>query len=153
MASAGDKAPEFRLLTEDREEFTNADIAGKRVVFCFFPFAFSGVCNDQFSAYRVAMDEFSLRAVELYAISVDSWHSQRAFREHLGVTGITFLNDFEPKGAVAKAFDTYREQGFNDRSVIVIEPDGTISWATKMPTPGEYPPAEDVLAGLDSAAS
>lgn len=148
MLSTGDKIPDFKLLTIDRDPVTPADIAGRRSLFCFYPFAFSDVCNDQFSVYQERIAEFKEKGVDLYAISVDSWEAQRAFQKHLGALDITFLADFEPKGATAKAFGTYRDGGFNDRSVFLIEPDGTIGWSVKMPTPGEYPAADDVLANL-----
>lgn len=150
MSATGDKVPDFNLKTFEGDEITPETIAGKRSLFCYFPFAFSGVCTDQFSVYQDDIDQFRERGVDIYAISVDSHHAQNAFKEKLGATGITFLNDFEPKGAAAKAFDTYRDGGFNDRSVIEIKPDGTIGWTIKMPTPGEFPDTATVLAGLDA---
>lgn len=150
MATTGDKVPDFLLKTFEGDEITPETIAGKRSLFCFYPFAFSGVCTDQFNLYQNDIEEFKSRGVDIYAISVDSIHGQNAFKNHLGVTDITFAADFEPKGEVARAFDTYRDGGFNDRSVIEIKPDGTIGWTIKMPTPGEFPDTATVLAGLDS---
>jgi peroxiredoxin (alkyl hydroperoxide reductase subunit C) len=149
MPGTGDKVPDFKLATFDGEELTPETIAGKRSLFCFYPFAFSGVCTDQFGVYQKNIDAFKERGVDLYAISVDSILSANAFKQSLGVTDIEFAADFEPKGEVARAFDTYRAQGFNDRSVFEIKPDGTIGWMVKMPTPGEFPDVETVLAGLD----
>ena len=149
MAVTGDKVPDFKLATFDGDEVTPESIAGKRSLFCFYPFAFSGVCTDQFSVYQENIDAFKERGVDLYAISVDSILSANAFKEQLGVKDIEFAADFEPKGEVARAFDTYRDGGFNDRSVIEIKADGTIGWAVKMPTPGEFPDVATVLAGLD----
>ncbi len=148
MLQSGDKVPDFKLETHEGDEITPQSIAGSRSLFCFYPFAFSGVCTDQFQAYQAAIDEFRSRGVEIYAISVDSHFAQDAFKQHLGVSDITFAADFEPKGEVAKAFGTYRDGGFNDRSVFEIKPDGTVGYAVKMPTPGEYPDAATVLAGL-----
>jgi peroxiredoxin (alkyl hydroperoxide reductase subunit C) len=150
MPATGDKVPDFKLVTFEGDEVTNETIAGKHVLFCFYPFAFSGVCTDQFGVYQSNIDAFKERGVELYAISVDATFSANAFKESLGVTDITFAADFEPKGEVAKAFDTYRPQGFNDRSVYEILPDGTFGWIVKMPTPGEFPDTETVLAGIDA---
>ncbi|MBI5311114.1 MAG: redoxin domain-containing protein [Actinobacteria bacterium] len=137
----------------DGESVTSESLAGKRSLFCFYPFAFSGVCTDQFSVYQGDIEQFKQRGVDLYAISVDALPSANAFKESLGVTDITFLADFEPKGQVAQAFGTYREGGFNDRSVFLIEPDGTIGWSKKMPTPGEFPGTDEVIAGIDAASA
>lgn len=149
MAASGDRIPDFKLSTFEGDEITPESIAGKRSLFCFYPFAFSGVCTDQFQAYQAEIGQFQERGVELYAISVDSIHAQNAFKSQLGVSDITFAADFEPKGEVARAFDTYRDGGFNDRSVFEIKADGTIGYAVKMPTPGEYPDVATVIAGLD----
>ena len=149
VAATGDKVPDFKLSTFDGDEVTPATLAGKRSLICFFPFAFSGVCTDQFSVLQNNIAAFKERGVELYAISVDSIHAQNAFKKSLGVEDISFCADFEPKGAVARAFGTYRAGGFNDRSLFEVKPDGTIGWMIKMPTPGEYPDIETVLAGLD----
>lgn len=150
MAATGDKVPDFKLATFDGDELTPESIAGKRSLFCFYPFAFSGVCTDQLGVYQGRIADFQERGVDLYAISVDSILSANAFKDSLGVKDIEFAADFEPKGEVARAFDTYRSGGFNDRSVIEIKADGTIGWAIKMPTPGEFPDVDTVLAGLDA---
>lgn len=149
MPATGDKVPDFKLMTFDGEDFTPETLAGKRSLFCFYPFAFSGVCTDQFGVYQAAIDQFKERGVDLYAISIDPTPAANAFKDSLGVTDIEFVADWEPKGEVARAFDTYRDGGFNDRSVFEIKPDGTIGWVIKMPTPGEFPDVETVLAGLD----
>lgn len=153
MLQPGDRIPDFKLINYDGEEFTPETLAGKRSLFCFYPFAFSGVCTDQFSVYQRDIERFSERGVDLYAISVDALPSAHAFKLSLGVEDIDFLADFEPKGEVAKAFGTYREGGFNDRSVFLIEPDGTIGYSKKMPTPGEFPDTDEVIAGIDAASA
>lgn len=150
MPTTGDQAPSFKLSTFEGDEITPESIAGKRSLFCFYPFAFSGVCTDQFQAYQAEIGQFRERGVELYAISVDSIHAQNAFKNSLGVTDIVFAADFEPKGEVARAFETYRDGGFNDRSLFEIKADGTIGFTVKMPTPGEYPDVATVIAGLDA---
>ncbi len=149
MLSAGDTVPAFKLNTFEGDEITPESLAGKRSIFCFYPFAFSGVCTEQFQVYQGDIEEFKSRGVDIYAISVDSTYAQNEFKNKLGVADIVFAADFEPKGEVARAFGTYRDGGFNDRSVFEIKPDGTIGWSVKMTTPGEFPDTAAVLAGLD----
>lgn len=151
MLQPGDKIPEVRLLTTKPGSFKSDDIAGKKVLFCFYPAAFSGVCTHQFSEYQERIEDFKQRGVEIYAISVDGHNSQRVFQEHLGAFDVTFLADFHPKGAVAEAFGTLRDNGANDRSVFLIDGDGTVLWSKKMDTPGESPDADEVLAAIDAA--
>ncbi len=150
MLEVGNKVPAFTLKDSEGKPFTQDDIAGKRVLVCFYPFAFSGPCTHQLSEYQERIDDFKQRGVEIFAISVDSHHSQRVFQEHLGAFDITFLADFHPKGAVAKAFGTLRDDGFNDRSVFLLSSESNVEWAIKMPTPGESPSADEVLAAIDA---
>src|SRR4051794_736892 len=46
---AGQHAPEFSLMTEKGERFTQEDLRGGTTVLVFYPFAFSPVCTDQLS--------------------------------------------------------------------------------------------------------
>lgn len=153
MLGPGDKVPDFRLHKSDGHSFKNDAIEGKRVLFAFYPAAFSGVCTHQLSEYQERIKDFKQRGVEIYGISVDGHHSQRVFQEHLGAFDIGFLADFHPKGAVAEAFGTMTDYGANDRSAFLIEPDGTISWSVKMDTPAEAPSADEVLAAIDAAGN
>ncbi len=101
--AAGEKVPDFTLAREDGSTFTQADIAGQTAVFVFYPFAFSPVCTDQLNLYEEVLDQFAAQGATLYGVSCDSTWAQRAFKEKLGVT-IEQLSDFEPKGAMCKAF-------------------------------------------------
>src|SRR5665647_69062 len=147
MPEVGDKVPDFKLKNADGDVVTPETIAGKRSIFCFYPFAFSGVCTDQFSLYQEVIDEFKKHNADLYAISVDGFRSQKAFAESLGLTDIEMLTDFEPKGEAAKAFGIYLENGlgFSNRAVFIVEPDGTIGWAKVMPSLGEFPPPNELF--------
>ncbi len=150
MLQPGDKIPDFELTRIDREKFTQDDLAGKRALVCFYPAAFSGVCTHEFSEFQERIDDFKSRGVEIFAISVDGLNAQRVFQEHLGAFDITFLADFEPKGKVAKAFDSYFDgPGIAHRSVALVE-DGTVKWSLQMPTPAEQPTADEVLAAIDA---
>lgn len=152
MLQIGDRIPDFVLKTFEGDEVTPQSLAGRRVLLCFYPFAFSGVCTEQLGVYQQNIGLFNDREVEIVAVSVDSHHVQNAFKKSLDAADITFCTDFEPKGEVARAFGVFRDDGFNDRTVFLIEPDGTIGWAKKMPVPGEFPDAPEVLAAIDAAS-
>jgi peroxiredoxin len=143
----GTPAPEFRLIDERGEAFTNAQIAGQTAVFVFYH-AFSPVCTDQFQVYEEVLDEFEAQGATLYGVSCDSMWSQKAFREKLGIT-IPQLSDFEPKGATSKAFGAYFEPGgFSNRAIVIIGPDGIVQWSHVAANPGELPGANLIFDGL-----
>ena len=150
MIAAGDPAPEITLKRGDGSEFTNADLEGQTSVLVFYPFAFSPVCTDQFNLYEEVLDEFKARGATLYGVSCDATWSQTAFRERLGVT-IEQLSDFEPKGAACQAFGVYHPGGFPQRALVIVGPDGTVTWSHQASNPGELPGANLIFDGLKAA--
>jgi peroxiredoxin len=148
IVQPGEPAPEFRLIDERGEAFTNADIAGQTAVLVFYPNAFSPVCTDQFQVYEEVLDEFEAQGATLYGVSCDSLWSQKAFKEQLGIT-ISQLSDFEPKGAASKAFGAYFEPGgFSNRAIVIVGPDGIVQWSHVAANPGELPGANLIFDGL-----
>jgi len=142
-------APEFSLTTEDRGEFTRSDLLGHTTLLVFYPFAFSPVCTDQLNLYQEVLDEFEQRGVRLFGVSCDSLYTQKAFKEHLGVT-IPQLSDWEPKGAACRAFEVYHPAGFPQRALVLTDPDANIAWRHQEPTLDSFPGANlifDALAG------
>jgi peroxiredoxin (alkyl hydroperoxide reductase subunit C) len=150
IIAPGTPAPDFRLAREDGEDFTRADLLGHTTVLVFYPFAFSPVCTDQLQVYDEAREELAGRGVTLYGVSTDATWSQRAFREKLGV-GIEQLSDFEPKGAVAKAFGAYFEPGgMTNRALVIVGPDGVVLWSHLADSPGDLPGVNLIFDGLDA---
>ncbi len=148
MIAPGESVPEFTLRDERGHLFTQEDIAGATTVFVFFPNAFSPVCTDQFNVYQEVLDELAAQGAELYGVSCDQSWSLRVFREQLGVD-IPMLSDFEPKGAMSRAFGAYFEPaGFSNRALVIVGPDGVVKWSYQAPTPGDLPGANLIFDGL-----
>jgi len=59
------------------------------------------------------------------------------------------LADFEPKGAVARAYGVYNQtEGVCERALIVIGPDGLVHWSYVSPV-GVNPGANGILSALE----
>ncbi len=148
IIAPGTPVPDFRLVGESGERFTREDLLGQTTVLVFYPFAFSPLCTDQFQVYEEVLDEFTARGARLYGVSCDATWSQKAFREQLGVT-IPQLSDFEPKGAVSRAFGVYFEKGgFSHRALVIVDPEGVVQWSYEAANPGELPGANLIFDGL-----
>ena len=147
VLAAGEPAPDFRLARADGSPFTRENLLGNTTVFVFYPFAFSPVCTDQLSVYNELLDEFAARGATLYGVSCDATYSQTAFREQLGIQ-IEQLSDFEPKGAVCRAFGVLHPKGFPQRALVVIGPDGLVKWSYEAPKPSELPGANLIFDAL-----
>ena len=150
VIAPGTKAPDFTLLRRDGSTFTNADLEGATTVLVFYPHAFSAVCTDQFSIYQEVLEEFRGQGATLYGVSVDWTDAQEAFRSRLG-TDIEMLSDFEPKGEVSRAFGVYHEAGMSTRALVIIGPDGVVTWSWEGEHPGVLPGANLIFDGLAAA--
>lgn len=148
IIAPGTPAPEFTLKRADGSDFTRADLDGRTTVLVFFPNAFSPVCTDQFQIYEEALPQLAEQGAVLYGVSTDQTWSQTAFREQLGVS-IEFLSDHEPKGATSRAFGAYFEPaGFSNRALVIIGPDGVVTWSHLADSPGDLPGVNLIFDGL-----
>ena len=128
VVAAGAPVPEFRLTTEEGEDFTAADLRGQTTVLVFYPYAFSAVCTDQFNLYEEVLEELTAQGARVYGVSCDAPESQRAFRQSLGVS-IPQLSDFEPKGAACRAFGVYHPAGMAQRALVIVDRQGIVQWS------------------------
>jgi len=153
VVAAGQPAPEFSLARHERGAFTRADLAGRRTVLVFYPFAFSPTCTDQLSVYNELSEDFAERGATLYGVSCDHSYSQTAFRERLGVQ-IEQLSDFEPKGAASRAFGTwFAPRGCSSRALVIVDAEGIVSWSYEADSLGELPGANLIFDALAAPAA
>ncbi len=153
VIAPGTPVPDFALSALGGEQFTEADLQGRTTVLVFYPFAFSPVCTDQFQVYEEALPELNALGASVYGVSTDSTYSQEAFREKLGVT-IEQLSDFEPKGETARKFGAYfAPGGMTNRALVIVGPDGVVTWSYLAATPGELPGVNLIFDGLAGAAA
>jgi len=150
MIAAGEPAPDFTLRDQDGEKVSLSDFSGRKLLLVFYPGDFSPVCGDQFSIYQEVKPEIAAKGVELVGISVDSFFAHKAFQEKLGID-TTLLSDFEPKGEVARAYGSYLDgPGFANRTLVLIDEEGTVAWTYESPNPGEFPGANVIFDALAS---
>jgi peroxiredoxin (alkyl hydroperoxide reductase subunit C) len=149
MIAPGEKAPDFSLLDQDGKTVSLADLHGQTSVLVFYPMDWSPTCTDQLNVYQEVLGELSARGARLYGVSVDSAFSHKAFQQHLGLT-IPLLSDFHPKGEVARSYGAFiEERGHNNRSLVMIGPDGVVLWSHAAPTPLEIPGANLIFDALE----
>ena len=152
VIAPGTPAPAFRLEAEDGSDFTHEDLKGDTTVLVFYPYAFSGVCTDQFQIYQEVLDDVQAAGARIIGVSTDAPDSQRAFRESLGVQ-IQMLSDFEPKGEMSRAFGVYHPNGMATRALVVTDADGVVRWSWEGEHPGVLPGANLIFDGLGAVSS
>jgi peroxiredoxin len=148
MIEAGTKAPDFSLPDQDGNEVSLSDYAGRKLLLVFYPLDFSPVCSDQLSIYQEVLGEIEDKGASLVGISVDSTYCHHAFRKQRNLT-MPLLADFNPKGEVSRAYGAWIEQvDHGNRSLVLIDEQGTVSWSHASPTPLEIPGANLIFDAL-----
>ena len=152
LIEPGRRAPDFSLpATPDGRHTGPAQYRGRPVVLAFYPADWSPVCGDQMVLYQAAKPEFDRYGAAVLGISVDSLWSHRAFAQSQGIE-FPLLADFEPKGAVARAYGAYTPRGEAARALVVLDPDGTVAWSHLSP-PEVNPGADGILDALERLRS
>ena len=159
MVSEGDEAPSFTapLANGDVDEFDlDAAVASEApLVLAFYPGAFTSVCTSEMSEFQARLREFDEAGATVYGVSVDSPFANNEFRDRVGLT-FDLISD--PNEEVIDLYDVamdFDDLGVHDvakRSVFVIDPDGTVSYAWVSDDPGVEPDYDEVLDAVALAA-
>jgi peroxiredoxin len=143
----GTEAPDFTLKAAPDRDVTLRELRGKPVVLAFYPADWSPVCSDQMALYNEILPDFQEQGAEIFGISVDGAWCHRAFADSRKLR-FPLLADFEPKGAVSRAYGAYNDAGVSDRALFVLDANGVIRWSYLSPA-GKNPGADGILAALE----
>ena len=149
--TVGSAAPSFALTAGASQQVALADFRGKPVILVFYPADWSPVCTDQLALYNELLPVFEEHNAQILAISVDGVWSHQAFAKERHLR-FPLLADFEPKGAVARSFGVYNENGGTSRrALFVIDGDGVVRWSYVSPD-AVNPGADGILRALEELA-
>jgi len=127
-ADVGSPAPDFTLISHDRQPLTLSRARGRAVVLAFFPAAFSSVCEKELCTFRDRLAQLNGANAQVYGISVDTFFTLKAFHDaqHLS---FPLLSDFNKQ--VIRDYGVFNEdmvglKGIAKRAVFVIDRDGIV---------------------------
>lgn len=147
----GTTAPDFCLNDTPDQKVALVDFRGRPVVLAFYPADWSPICSDQMVLYQEVMPEFEKHNAQVLGVSVDGVWCHLAFARDRKLR-FPLLADFEPKGAVSRAYNAYREgEGVSERALFVIDPEGSVFWSYLSPI-GVNPGADGILRALENMA-
>ncbi len=146
--NAGDKAPDFDLLTDGGGHISSADLSGKSFVIYFYPKDDTSGCTKEAQAFSSLLGEFESIGVPVIGVSPDSVKSHDKFRTKYALT-IRLAAD--ESHATIEAFGAWAEKSMYgkkymgvERSTFLVGKDGRIARAwPKVKVDGH---AEEVLA-------
>jgi peroxiredoxin len=147
--SPGTPAPDFDLPSTIGGGVALSDYRGQPVILVFYPADWSPVCGDQLTLYNEVLPMFEEYNAQVLGISVDGIWSHRAFADNRNLR-FPVLSDFEPKGAVGRAYGVYdAEKGTSQRALFVVGAEGLVRWSYVSPS-NVNPGADGILKALDS---
>ena len=128
----GTIAPDFELpATTEEGKVKLSDLKGKKnVVLFFFPLAFSPVCSNEMVKFEKHIPEFTDKDTVIFAVSIDSLYTLKAFAGQCKIASYPMLSDFHPKGEIAKKYGVYMEdKGITQRATIIIDKQGIVKFS------------------------
>lgn len=148
----GTPAPDFTLRATPDQTVTLSELRGHPVVLIFYPADWSPVCTDELAVFTQLHPEFERLGARVLGISVDGVWCHAAFADARNLQ-LSLLADFEPKGAVSRAYGVYRsKEGTSMRANFLIDENGVIVWNEVSPV-GINPGAGGVLQALEALES
>ena len=138
----GDKAPAFKMYGTNRQPFTNETIKEKRILFLFFPAAFTSTCTKELCSVRDDIARYNNLAVDVIGISTDSVYALEKYKEEQRLNFL-LASDFNKEVTAAFGIDyelkSFEMKGVSRRSAFIIDENGIIQYAEVVEKSGELP--------------
>lgn len=130
MLKIGDKAPQFKLLTDTGEKVSLKDFSGKTVILYFYPKDMTPGCTTEACDFRDHENQFKKLKSVVLGISKDSVERHQKFKEKYDLP-FTLLSDSE--GKTCEAYGVWKEKSLYgkkfmgiERTTFIIDPSGRI---------------------------
>ncbi|MFK7969128.1 MAG: redoxin domain-containing protein [Bacteroidia bacterium] len=147
----GQQAPDFAVVTTDKETIGLANFEGKNVLLLFFPLAYTGVCTAELCSTRDNIAVYEGADAEVLAVSVDSPFTLERFKADNNLN-FTVASDFnkEASGAYHSIYEEFvmGMKGVSKRSAFIIDKQGVIQYAEVLESAGDQPNFEAIQAKL-----
>lgn len=148
LIGKGVKAPDFTLHDQENKAISLADFKGKKVLLSWHPLAWTSVCLDQMRALERNYEAFAAKNTVPLGLSIDPQPSKAAWAAALCLEKLRILSDFNPLGAVSRAYGNFADEyQFSGRACVLIDEDGKVIWSKSYDLP-VLPDVEEILAQL-----
>ncbi len=147
----GDCAPDFALKDAQGNEWRLSEKRGRVVVLLFYPGDETPVCTKQMCSVRDRWEDYAETGAEVVGVSMDSVESHEKFAEHHQLP-LRLLSD--AGGAVSKTYDALSWlPGRSARAVVVIDPDGLVSYRKVQSLSLFRPKDDEVIDAIRDASA
>lgn len=145
--NVGQKAPNFKVLDKNMKEVKLSDYKGKTVVISSVPSLDTPVCDAQTHRFNTEATRMG-RDVVILSISMDLPFAQKRWCDSSGVDRVETLSDYRD-GEFGESYGLMiKELRLLTRSVIIVDPNGTIRYMQIVPEISQEPNYSEVLEEL-----
>lgn len=144
--TVGDKAPDFTVLTNDLQERSLSDYAGKVKLISVVPSLDTGICSEQTKRFNEEADKFA--NVHILTISMDLPFAQSRWCAAEGVHKLDTLSDHRDADFGQKYGTLIKELRLLARAIFVVDASDRISYVEYVPEVSSHPNYEHVLQHL-----
>ena len=149
LPKAGTSAPDFELVKNDLSVASLADFKGSKLVLNIFPSIDTGTCATSVRTFNAKAS--ALENTKVLCISRDLPFAQKRFCGAEGLENVVNLSDFKD-GSFGKNYGLEMVDGplagLSSRVVIVLDENGTVTYAEQVPEIADEPNYEAALAAL-----
>lgn len=118
MLKAGDKAPDFKLLSENGKEVTLKKLKGHKVVLYFYPKDDTSGCTKEACDFKDSIKVFEKKETVVIGVSKDSVESHKKFKTKYELP-FTLLSDESMN--MLKEYGVWKEKSMYGRKYMGIE--------------------------------
>ncbi|MGS2665804.1 thiol peroxidase [Corynebacterium glucuronolyticum] len=148
LPAVGDKAPDFTVVAGDLSDRNLSDFSGKNLVINIFPSVDTGVCAQSVRTFNEKAS--SLDNTVVLCVSRDLPFALDRFCAAEGLENVETASDF--RHGFGEAFGIEQVSGpltgLLARAVVVIDPQGEVTYTQLVPEIGEEPDYDKALAAL-----
>ncbi|GAA0600726.1 thiol peroxidase [Virgibacillus siamensis] len=147
--SAGDKAPDFKVLSNDLKEVSLDDYKGKVKLIAAVPSVDTGVCSEETKRFNEEADK--LDNAHVLTISMDLPFAQGRWCAANGVKNLDTLSDHRDADFGEKYGVLIKDMRLLARAVFVIDSNDTVKYAEYVSEVTELPDFDKALQAAKEA--
>ncbi len=143
---AGEKAPDFRLISTDMKEVTLSDSRGKVRLLSVVHSIDTPICDLQTQRFEQEASKF--KDVLIYTISMDLPFAQRRYCGAHNISSLKTLSDYR-EGSFGRAYGVLvKELRLHSRAIFIIDRTDTIRYAEYLKEVGSHPDYDRAIESL-----
>jgi peroxiredoxin Q/BCP len=118
LVAVGEKAPDFTLEADDKQQVSLKDYRGKKVILYFYPKDMTAGCTTEALEFKGVSEQFSKNGAVILGISKDSVDSHQKFKEKHQLP-FTLLSD--PETVILNKYGVWKEKVLYGRKFMGTE--------------------------------